>query len=83
MSLLERESFKSDAGTRALSATAVESAFVHAVYENLSHVYDVFFGPTLHGGRVVALGRMGIRPGDRVLEVGVGTGINAPLYPRT
>jgi phosphatidylethanolamine/phosphatidyl-N-methylethanolamine N-methyltransferase len=25
---------------------------------------------------------MGIRPGDRVLEVGVGTGINAGLYPR-
>jgi phosphatidylethanolamine/phosphatidyl-N-methylethanolamine N-methyltransferase len=24
---------------------------------------------------------MGIRPGDRVLEVGVGTGINASLYP--
>ena len=26
--------------------------------------------------------RMGIKPGDRVLEVGVGTGINAALYPR-
>ena len=25
---------------------------------------------------------MGIAPGDRVLEVGVGTGINACLYPR-
>jgi SAM-dependent methyltransferase len=29
-----------------------------------------------------AIQRMGIRSGDRVLEVGVGTGINAPLYPR-
>ena len=25
---------------------------------------------------------MGLKPGDHVLEVGVGTGINAPLYPR-
>ncbi|PYQ72228.1 MAG: hypothetical protein DMG04_18400 [Acidobacteria bacterium] len=25
---------------------------------------------------------MGIRPADRVLEVGVGTGINSSLYPR-
>jgi phosphatidylethanolamine/phosphatidyl-N-methylethanolamine N-methyltransferase len=30
---------------------------------------------------VDAIERMGIRPGDRVLEVGVGTGINAALYP--
>ena len=29
-----------------------------------------------------ALQRMAIRPGEQVLEVGVGTGINAPLYPR-
>ena len=28
-----------------------------------------------------AIERMGIKPGDRVLEVGVGTGINAALYP--
>ena len=30
----------------------------------------------------LAIRRMGIRPADRVLEVGVGTGINASLYPR-
>jgi phosphatidylethanolamine/phosphatidyl-N-methylethanolamine N-methyltransferase len=72
----------SDAATRALSVTAVENDFVTGVYEKLASVYDFTFGPVLHPGRVDAIERMGIRPGDRVLEVGVGTGINAALYPR-
>jgi len=71
----------SDAATRALSVTAVENDFVAGVYEKLASVYDFTFGPVLHPGRVDAIDRMGIRPGDRVLEVGVGTGINVSLYP--
>jgi phosphatidylethanolamine/phosphatidyl-N-methylethanolamine N-methyltransferase len=72
----------SDVATRALSVTAVENDFVTGVYEKLASVYDFVFGPTLHAGRLRAIQRMAIRPGDRVLEVGVGTGINAGLYPR-
>ena len=72
----------SDAATRALSVAAVENDFVARVYEKLSKVYDLVFGPSLHPGRVRAIERMGIKRGDRVLEVGVGTGINASLYPR-
>ena len=72
----------SDAATRALSVTAVENDFVANVYENLASVYDIVFGPVLHPGRVDAIRRMGIKRDDRVLEVGVGTGINAALYPR-
>ena len=72
----------SDAATRALSVTAVENDFVTRVYQNLAWWYDYFFGPTLHAGRLQAIQRMGIKPGDRVLEVGVGTGINLSLYPR-
>jgi len=71
----------SDAATRALSVTAVENDFVARVYENIAWFYDLTFGPVLHPGRVDAIERMGIKPGDRVLEVGVGTGINAALYP--
>jgi phosphatidylethanolamine/phosphatidyl-N-methylethanolamine N-methyltransferase len=70
-----------DAATRALSVTVVENDFVAGVYEKLASVYDFTFGPTLHPGRVRSIKRIGIRPGDRVLEVGVGTGINAALYP--
>jgi phosphatidylethanolamine/phosphatidyl-N-methylethanolamine N-methyltransferase len=72
----------SDAATRALSVTVVENDFVARVYENLAWVYDLVFGPALHPGRVDAIRRMGIKPSDRVLEVGVGTGINASLYPK-
>jgi phosphatidylethanolamine/phosphatidyl-N-methylethanolamine N-methyltransferase len=89
MALFERnpspeseEYMGSDAATRALSVTAVENDFVARVYENLAFIYDFTFGPTLHPGRMQALQRMRINPGDRVLEVGIGTGINAALYPR-
>jgi phosphatidylethanolamine/phosphatidyl-N-methylethanolamine N-methyltransferase len=72
----------SDVATRALSVTAVENDFVEGVYSKLAFVYDWTFGPTLHPGRLQAIQRMGIRPTDHVLEVGVGTGINGALYPR-
>jgi phosphatidylethanolamine/phosphatidyl-N-methylethanolamine N-methyltransferase len=78
----EDEYMGSDAATRALSVTAVENDFVTRVYEYLAFFYDWTFGPALHPGRINALQRMGIKSGDRVLEVGIGTGINASLYPR-
>jgi phosphatidylethanolamine/phosphatidyl-N-methylethanolamine N-methyltransferase len=78
----DEEILGSDAATRALSVTAVENDFVAKVYEKLASVYDFIFGPTLHPGRMRAIQQMGIKAGDRVLEVGVGTGINAALYPR-
>jgi phosphatidylethanolamine/phosphatidyl-N-methylethanolamine N-methyltransferase len=83
MALFEREEseYGSDVATRALSVTAVENDFVERVYEKLASVYDLTFGPTLHPGRLDARDRMGIQPNDRVLEVGVGTGINISLYP--
>jgi phosphatidylethanolamine/phosphatidyl-N-methylethanolamine N-methyltransferase len=72
----------SDAATRVLSVAAVENDFVEGVYDKLATVYDLIFGPTLHPGRVHAIQQMAIQPGNRVLEVGVGTGINLSLYPK-
>ncbi len=71
-----------DAATRALSVIAVENDFVTAVYQKIASVYDFTFGPTLHPGRIQAIERMGINSGDRILEVGVGTGINLAMYPK-
>jgi phosphatidylethanolamine/phosphatidyl-N-methylethanolamine N-methyltransferase len=77
------DSLSGDAATRALSVTVVENHFVERVYEKLAKVYDLTFGPTLHPGRLEAIKKMNIQPGKSVLEVGVGTGINLSLYPRS
>jgi phosphatidylethanolamine/phosphatidyl-N-methylethanolamine N-methyltransferase len=77
----QTESVSGDAATRALSVTVVGNDFNTRVYEKLAVVYDLIFGPTLHPGRLEAIEKMNIQPGDSVLEVGVGTGINLPLYP--
>ena len=69
-------------GSEALSAATVGNALIDRVYAKLTPVYDILFGPILQPGRIVAIARMDLRAGDRVLEVGAGTGINAPLYPR-
>src|SRR3954468_12789019 len=77
----DQDNVTGDAATRALSVAAVENDFVENVYDKLAKVYDLTFGPTLHPGRLQAIQRMDIQPGERVLEVGVGTGINLSLYP--
>ena len=78
LSLREHDHF----GAKALSAATVGNALIDRVYAKLTPVYDIIFGPILQPGRIAAIARMALRPGDRVLEVGAGTGINAPLYPR-
>ena len=41
----------------------------------------VVFGPVLQPGRRVAIERMALQPGSRILEIGVGTALDASLYP--
>jgi phosphatidylethanolamine/phosphatidyl-N-methylethanolamine N-methyltransferase len=54
---------------------------VKAAYRRYANVYDALFGPVLQPGRKALLEALECRPGERVLEVGVGTGLSLPLYP--
>ncbi len=51
------------------------------IYSLYSHFYDSLFGTLLNPGRRAARKLMDIPPAERVLEVGIGTGISLPLYP--
>lgn len=55
---------------------------VRDAYRRYAKHYDLCFGAIFHPGRKLAIEQMGMQPGDRVLEVGVGTGLSIPEYPQ-
>lgn len=54
---------------------------IEQAYRRHARGYDRFFGPVLEPGRRAVIERMRLRPGERILELGVGTGLSLPLYP--
>jgi len=69
-------------GPQDVSVVEVEPVLMARVYDNLSAIYDLAFGPVLQAGRRRAVAVMGDTVGQKILEVGVGTGLNLSLYQR-
>ncbi len=60
---------------------ALEKRQVQRAYEFYAPVYDFIFDWVFAPGRSAAIKHLGLQPNDHVLEVGIGTGLNLPLYP--
>jgi phosphatidylethanolamine/phosphatidyl-N-methylethanolamine N-methyltransferase len=54
---------------------------VKAAYRRYAGFYNAIFGPVLQPGRKAVIEALDCKPGHRVLEVGVGTGLALDLYP--
>jgi phosphatidylethanolamine/phosphatidyl-N-methylethanolamine N-methyltransferase len=55
---------------------------ITAAYRRYAPVYDLLFGPVFEPGRRRLVEALDCRPGDEILEVGVGTGLSLRYYPR-
>jgi phosphatidylethanolamine/phosphatidyl-N-methylethanolamine N-methyltransferase len=51
------------------------------VYQHLAPLYDTLYGSLLQPGRRSAMAHLAPRPGESILEVGVGTGFSLRAYP--
>jgi len=59
----------------------LEKRQVERAYDFYAPVYDFIFDWIFAPGRAAAVQELALKSGETVLEVGIGTGLNLPLYP--
>lgn len=59
----------------------MEIEAIKKAYRRYARLYDLYFGAVFQPGRKAVIDSIGCCTGQRILEVGVGTGLSLPLYP--
>lgn len=60
----------------------MDLAKIERVYTSYAKIYDRIFGKVFHEGRQSAIRNLNVQPDELILEVGIGTGLALPMYPR-
>ena len=59
----------------------MKESSTRAIYDVWSHFYDTVMSRGVQRRQKIAIGRMHIQPAQRILDVGIGTGLSLDLYP--
>jgi|APFre7841882590_1041340.scaffolds.fasta_scaffold15812_2 phosphatidylethanolamine/phosphatidyl-N-methylethanolamine N-methyltransferase len=64
-------------------STNLDIDAIQKSYRRYARGYDFYFGAVFQPGRKAVIDAIHCQSGDRILEVGVGTGLSLPMYPST